>query len=826
VNIYAELRMQQQKSAADRAFLAAGTLILLLAAALRLPALGQVPPGLYHDEAYYGLDAVDVLRGHLQVYFPANNGREPLFIYLAAGMIGLLGRSPFALRLTSAFVGLLTVAATAAAGRALFSRRVGLLAAAVLSVTLWHVHLSRVGFRAVTLPLTIALTLWVGARAVRTGRPRLWLAAGALYGLSFYTYTAARFTPVALGVWGAYLALTSTPRPPSPSPAWRERGRGKPPETAGGVLASPPASSPLLTRGQERGGGGGEAAGGGVRPLALALLAAAIVLTPLAIYTAIHPDVVLGRPDQVSIWNPAINGGDPWGTLGRHFLRTLGMFFVRGDRIWRHNVPWRPVFGPLLGAAFLLGVGVALTSSPLPPSPSPVGRERGRGKPPEAAEDVLTPPPASSPLLTRGQERGGGGGEAAGGGVRKALTPSPLPPSPSSTCGRGGGGTGVGVRARALPLLWTAVMALPTVLAEDAPHFLRAVGMLPVLAFLPALGLDALMQNPPQRHEDTKKKFSHVVSLCLRGSPIGVGVSILAIGLELVSGARAYFGPYARNPTTGYWFERGAVALGADINRFLGVGWSGEASPLTPTAGPDGVVYLDPLLWEDWPQVRFLVTAPDRVQVGLEARSEPRSEAEWRPTAVFLWPYGDWTRAWALLPHPAAITVLEGPLSQHDRDTGPFTTYLAFLATRPGPAAPPQARLQGGVEFLGATVIPQEDGAVRVRLRWRATAPLAGEYAVFLHYRRDGQTVGQGDSPPAGGRYPTPLWQPGDVLNDDHIVPGVGRPQPGRDELVFGLWNPQTGEYLSVLDEAGNPAGVEIRVAIEGVVDESSDRGR
>ena len=772
---------------ASSGFLLASTLILLLAAALRLPALGQVPPGLYHDEAYYGLDAVDVLRGHLQVYFPANNGREPLFIYLAAGMIGLLGRSPFALRLTSAFVGLLTVATTAAAGRALFSRRVGLLAAAVLSVTLWHVHLSRVGFRAVTLPLIIALTLWVGARAVRTGRPRLWLATGALYGLSFYTYTAARFTPVALGVFGLYLLLT------------------------------PP---PALSRGAAEGGGGG------VRSLALALLATAIVLTPLAIYTALHPDVVLGRPDQVSIWNPAISGGDPWGTLGRHLLRTLGMFFVRGDRIWRHNVPWRPVFGPLLGAAFLLGVIVALTPSPRPPSPSPVGRERGRGKPPEAAEDVLTPPPAPSPLLTRGQERGGGGGEAAGGGVRKALTPSPLPPSPSPTSGRGGGGTGVGVRAKALPLLWTAVMALPTVLAEDAPHFLRAVGMLPVLAFLPALGLDALMRNPPQRHEDTKKNLYHFVSSRLRGSPISVVVSILAIGLELVSGARAYFGPYARNPTTGYWFERGAVALGADINRFLGVGWSGEASPLTPTAGPEGVVYLDPLLWEDWPQVRFLVTAPDRVQVGLEARSEPQSEAEWRPTAVFLWPYGDWTRAWALLPHPAAITVLEGPLSQHDRDTGPFTTYLAFLATRPGPAAPPQARLQGGVEFLGATVIPQEDGAVRVRLRWQATAPLAGEYAVFLHYRRDGQTVGQGDSPPAGGRYPTPLWQPGDVLNDDHIVPGVGRPQPGRDELVFGLWNPQTGEYLSVLDEAGNPAGVEIRVAIEGVVDENSDRGR
>ncbi len=673
-----------------------GALILLVAAALRLPAIGRVPPGLYHDEAYYGLDAVDVLRGHLQVYFPANNGREPLFIYLAAGMVGLLGRSPFALRLTSAFVGMLTVAATAAAGRALFSRRVGLLAAAILAVTLWHVHLSRVGFRAVTLPLVTALTVWLGARAARTGRPRLWLAAGALYGLSFYTYAAARFTPVALGVFGLYALAILGPR------ALQPHARG----------------------------------------IGLAALAAMGVLAPLAAYTLSHPDVVPGRPDQVSIWNPAISGGDPWGTLGRHVLRTLGMFFVRGDRIWRHNVPWRPVFGPLLGAAFLLGV---VMSFPLPRRPRP------------------------------------------GGGVRTAF-----------------------------PLIWTAVMALPTVLAEDAPHFLRAVGMLPVLAFLPALGLDMLMGTQMNADQHEFLSFVKSASIRVRSRPnlLGLAVGGIAIGLELVSGARLYFGPYARNPMTGYWFERGAVALGADINRFLGVGWSGEASPPIPTAGPEGRVYLDPTLWEEWPQVRFLVAAPERVTVGLEAHREPRSGAEGHPTAVFLWPYGDWPRAWALLPHPAEVTVVEGPLSQHDKDPQPYVTYLAFLATRPGPIPPPQARLSGGVEWLGATVALLEDGAARVRLRWRATAPLAGEYAVFLHYQRDGQTIAQGDSPPAMGRYPTPLWQPGDILNDDHIVPGVGPPQPGRDEILFGLWNPQTGEYLSVLDEAGNPAGVEIRVPV------------
>lgn len=638
-------------------------LILLVAAVLRLVAFGDVPPGLYHDEAYYGLDAVDVLRGHLSVYFPANNGREPLFIYLAAGVIGLLGRSPFALRMTSFFVGILTVAATAAAGRALFSRRVGLLAAAVLAVTLWHIHLSRVAFRAVTMPLMTALTIWQGAMAARTGRKRHWLAAGILYGLSLYTYIASRFTPVALGAFGLYVLAGFGPRP------LRTHARG----------------------------------------VGLAVLAAVIALAPLAVYTARHPDVVLGRPNQVSVFNPAISGGDPWGTLGRHFLRTLGMFFVRGDRIWRHNVPWRPVFDPLLGAAFLLGLGVAL--------------QRMRRNP-----------------------------------------------------------------AAGFALIWTASMALPTILAEDAPHFLRAVGMLPVLMFLPALGLDWLTRG------------------FRSGYGRAVAPAVLLFGL--VSTVRAYFGPYARDPMTGYWFERGAVVLGAQVNRFLGVGWSDEAPPGTPSVGPTGRVYLEPALWEEWSQVRFLVAARERVTVGLEGSEVPTDAG----VAIFVWPYGDWSRAWALLPHPAEVTVMAGPLSQYDRGPEPFVTYLAFFATPPGPISPPAARLSGGVEFLGAIVQPAAGGSVWVRLRWRATAPLDKEYAVFLHYRRDGQTIAQGDSPPVGGRYPTTLWHPGDIVDDDHLVPGVGAIAPGRDEIVFGLWNPQTGEYLSVLDEAGNPAGVEIRL--------------
>ena len=207
---------------------------------------------------------------------------------------------------------------------------------------------------------------------------------------------------------------------------------------------------------------------------------------------------------------------------------------------------------------------------------------------------------------------------------------------------------------------------------------------------------------------------------------------------------------------------------------------------------------------------------PNAVEIRLEA------EPPGGPVAVFAWPYGDWQRAWVLLPAPAEVTVEYGPLSQGDRDPEPFTTYTAFLADPPDPAVPAVARFSGGVELLGVEVTPVDVdtpppvGGIRVRVRWRATAPLEEDYTVFLHYVRDGERIAQADSRPAGGYYPTTVWRPGDVINDDHCVEGIDALLPGHDRLVIGFWQPESGAVLHLLDEAGNPAGDWIEVPADG----------
>ncbi|MBK8430312.1 MAG: hypothetical protein IPL28_02980 [Chloroflexi bacterium] len=104
---------------------------------MRVHNLATLPLGLYHDEAYNGLDALAMTEGALFPHFPrgwelysaeahaerpptptrfplffeGNYGREPLHIYLMAASVWLFGNTPFALRLVPALSGVIAVAA-------------------------------------------------------------------------------------------------------------------------------------------------------------------------------------------------------------------------------------------------------------------------------------------------------------------------------------------------------------------------------------------------------------------------------------------------------------------------------------------------------------------------------------------------------------------------------------------------------------------------------------------------------------------------------------------------------------------------------------------
>jgi len=652
--------------------------VIALATALRFWALGSIPPGLYHDEAFNGLDALGVLTGDRPVFFETNNGREPLFIYLVALSVAALGRSPGAIRMTAALLGTLTVAATYVTTRAMFNRRIGLLAAAITGLTLWHVNLSRIGFRAVAMPLFVALTLWQLWLGLKDGHRRHFLAGGLLYGLTFYTYLAARFTIVALAAFGFYLILVGS---------WRSESR-----TCSGF-------------------------GGRRRGALIFALAALVVLGPLMVYVATHTDAFLNRVGQVSIFNPAINEGDLWGTLLRHTGKTLLMFTHRGDFIPRHNVPLRPVFDPVLSAFFLLGVILCFA--------------RFR----QSAEHAFV-------------------------------------------------------------LIWLAVMLLPTILAEGAPHFLRSVGVLPVAFVVPAIGLDwfwrFLENRTAFKVQSSKFKAQIVVAFVL----------VFGLGDTMVD----YFGDHAASQYLRYNFETAAADLAVQANRFLGTGWDGTglvARQIPPSPGHH--LYIADRLWRDWASVRFLVPASPNLTILEEGGKLPQAPSG--EVMLILWPYEDHSQYLSLLPGGSIIAVRGGSLERGDLEKEARLLYVTYTATpTTTPTAEPEARFEKGVALVShqlTTVSPQE---LRLNLLWQAEEEIETDYTVFVHLARDDTILAQDDSFPAGGYYPTSLWRVGDIVDDEHTLVLPEPYDAVKHQLIVGLYQLQTSHRLQVLDEADKPA--------------------
>ncbi len=319
-------------------------LILLVGAILRLVALGSVPPGLTHDEADHGIDAVGVLEGHRPLYFTVGYGREPLFDYATALVMLVVGRNSLAGRLTAALFGItLLVLVYVWTRLATQNRWLALATMAGLALSFWGVSTSRQALRSVTLPVLYM----VAALAMRRGivieedieegplapgyRPQAqisrmgwFVVAGAFLGLSIYTYLAARLMWLVFPTFFVFLSVT---QPGVIRKAWP------------GLLVM--------------------------------LLVAAAVSAPLAIYLIQHPQVEV-RVRQLSGPIAALLAGDMQ-PMQQNIRAGLGMITVRGDDLWLYNIPGKPLLGPVMGLFFYLGVSIALMSVLYPYRPAQRG---------------------------------------------------------------------------------------------------------------------------------------------------------------------------------------------------------------------------------------------------------------------------------------------------------------------------------------------------------------------------------------------------------------------------------------------------------------------
>lgn len=183
--------------------------LLMLALMLRLPALDTIPPDVHIDEATMALESRKVLRGEMPVLLALGWDRYPSpgFAIHSATM-WLAGDSLWGFRIASVIGGIATIGLSIALARMLFGPLVAVLTGLLLTISHWHIHLSRLGLHYMDGLVTSLLSLYLLTRGVLRGDRASFAGAGVALGMCFYVYYSARLTVIiAAGI--VLLALLS-----------------------------------------------------------------------------------------------------------------------------------------------------------------------------------------------------------------------------------------------------------------------------------------------------------------------------------------------------------------------------------------------------------------------------------------------------------------------------------------------------------------------------------------------------------------------------------------------------------------------------------------
>ncbi|MBN1316662.1 MAG: hypothetical protein JXA42_14385 [Anaerolineales bacterium] len=303
-------------------------LILLTAAFFRFFALDKVPPGLTHDEANNVHDAASILDGIRPFYFPVAQGKEPLYIYSAGGLMALVGRTPWTLRFSSAIWGMLLIIITFTWVRKAFDKSTALVTSAGLAVCFWPVTTARLGLRAVTLPVLFTaftflfwqITNWSDKDKTRPAVLNKWdkiltdfrvILTGVVLGLCLYTYLASRLLVLIILPFFIFLLIFHRS-------LWKKNWK----------------------------------------QYCLIFGISILVIMPMFVYLYAHPSAEI-RINQLNRPLELFLAGDVMPLLDR-IQQAVQVFSIKGDTFVPYNIPGKPLIEPFIGIFFYAGLVITL----------------------------------------------------------------------------------------------------------------------------------------------------------------------------------------------------------------------------------------------------------------------------------------------------------------------------------------------------------------------------------------------------------------------------------------------------------------------------------
>jgi hypothetical protein len=360
-----------------------------------------------------------------------------------------------------------------------------------------------------------------------------------------------------------------------------------------------------------------------------------------------------------------------------------------------------------------------------------------------------------------------------------------------------------------LLLTWLALMITPALFAQRGPATKRAIGMLPAVMIMIAVGCLVPWQAARRwaaRRGAARRWTALGRPAWTRGLSVGLAIAIGAGFLcSAVGTYREYFDRWGRDPSLFTYFEAGLSATG----RYIGQRpreervYLSSVSPQHPSVlynsrrrsnvkGYNGRVCLVLADGATHEVSYVIVPAEDKQGLARLQRYLPQGRVADEGPLHYGQPY-------YLTYHvPAGAQAEVAPAHVHaQRSRAPvnWDNQIELL----------------GYDLDKDTYQPGE--TIHLTVTYRATDLPQADYTVFVHLlgpnnpATGGPLWAQDDSEPCRRSYPTSAWGTDEIVVDRYAVTLPAEAPAGEYQLAMGLYEWQTMQRLPVLDDAGQVAG-------------------
>lgn len=191
------------------------TILMLIGVAVRALSFGQLPCGLNQDEAFAGYEAyslanygTDSAGYHNPCYFISwGSGMNVLESYLAIPFVKLFGLSVTTIRLPMLICSCISLFVFYLLLKEIFNQKVGILGLFILSISPWHIMLSRWGLESNLAPAFLLFGFYFFVKGVKNNK--YWMISALMYGTALYAYSITWVVvPVCILFMGLYIILS------------------------------------------------------------------------------------------------------------------------------------------------------------------------------------------------------------------------------------------------------------------------------------------------------------------------------------------------------------------------------------------------------------------------------------------------------------------------------------------------------------------------------------------------------------------------------------------------------------------------------------------